>query len=124
MPWVSAMEINKVMKTGGITYHVTPFSWPAHERPWDFYRYSDQGLRALFSPALGFEVIDAGMFEPLRMYFDKINPGQEQFSEATGFGSAAILARKVADFDTSRFRWDVSVSDVLGSESHYPKPGH
>jgi SAM-dependent methyltransferase len=120
MPWVVAMEINKVLKTGGITFHQTPFAWPSHDRPWDFYRYSDLGLRSLFSPALGYEVIEAGMFEPLRMHFDRQVSGQEGFPMEPGFAGAAILARKIADVDKERFRWETSRSEVLGDASHYP----
>ena len=38
MPWVVAREISKILRPKGITYHGTLFSWPAHERPWDFWR--------------------------------------------------------------------------------------
>src|SRR5207248_4030080 len=56
MPWVVAAEINKVLKIGGLTFHSTHFAFPVHERPWDFWRYTGQALRVLFSPPLGFEV--------------------------------------------------------------------
>lgn len=36
MPWVVAMEINKLLEIGGITFHGTHFAWPLHEKPWDF----------------------------------------------------------------------------------------
>ncbi|HSI62870.1 MAG TPA: methyltransferase domain-containing protein, partial [Candidatus Saccharimonadia bacterium] len=44
MPWVVAMEISKLLAVGGIAYHATPFAWPLHETPWDFWRYSHEGL--------------------------------------------------------------------------------
>ncbi len=120
MPWVVAMEINKVLKLGGITCHEIPFAWPAHERPWDFWRCSDAGLKVLFSQAMGFETIDAGMYAPLRMHFDQLREKQEGFAEVPCFGSSSILTRKVAEVDSEKFRWNVKRVDVLGADSHYP----
>lgn len=57
MPWVVAIEINKLFEIGGVTYHLTHPAWPLHERPWNFWRFSDDGLRVLFSKPMGFEII-------------------------------------------------------------------
>jgi len=121
MPWVVAMEINKVLRIGGLSCHMTPFAWPAHERPWDFYRTSDEGLKVLFSKSMGFDTINAGMYNPLRMVMDEPQEGYEDFTFAAGFGSSAILSRKVAEIDSSRFKWDVSLTETVGEDSHYPE---
>jgi len=124
MPWVVAMEINKLLELGGITYHWAPFAWHTHERPWDFWRFTDEGLKVLFSPALGFKTIKAGLCEPLHMYLDNIDsPGFEDFAmHPGGFAGAAILAQKVAPMEPEKFKWDVTLEESLGSSSHYPLP--
>ena len=61
MPWLVAIEIYKLLKIGGIVFIETHFSYSSHERPWVFFQFSDLGLKTLFSEALGFECIDAGM---------------------------------------------------------------
>jgi len=122
MPWLVAMEINKCLEIGGLTFHATHFAWPLHETPWDFWRFSDNGLKVLFSPAMGFEIVAAGLFHPLRMHLDSILPGQELFPAAPAFGGSAIIAKKVADFNPDKFKWDVELTDVVGADSHYPKP--
>jgi hypothetical protein len=121
MPWVVAMEINKLLELGGITFHATHFAWPVHERPWDFWRFTDEGLKVLFSPALGFETIKAGLFAPLRMHLDNVE-GQEALAMQPGFGGVAILAKKVASVDLEKIKWDVTPEGILGSSSHYPLP--
>lgn len=121
MPWVGAMEINKLLEMGGLTFHHTHFAWPMHDRPWDFWRFSDEGLKVLFSPPMGFEVMKAGFYEPLRMHFDRLVPGQEQFPLFPAFGGVSILAKKVAEVHPTQFNWDVKTEDVLGTTSHYPK---
>ncbi len=121
MPWVVAMEINKILKVGGITCHQIPFAWPAHERPWDFWRCSDEGLKVLFSPSMGFETVNAGMSNSLRMNFDTPIEGRERFPEHPCFGCSSILSRKTAELDPSKFKWDIKLEDILGFESHYPQ---
>ncbi|MBK1644898.1 hypothetical protein CKO25_09595 [Thiocapsa imhoffii] len=122
MPWVVALEINKCLEIGGLTFHATHFSWPLHEQPWDFWRFTDQGLKVLFGPQLGFEILASGLYAPLRMHLDEPAPSQELFPANTGFGGVAILAKKVADYDPERFRWDATLPEVVGTDSVYPEP--
>lgn len=122
MPWLVAMEINKLLEIGGITFHGTHFAWPLHEKPWDFWRFSDEGLKVLFSPPMGFEVKKSGLFSPLRLHLDQILPGQEPLATQAGFGGVSILAKKVAEIHPNKFNWDVKIDDVLGTSSHYPEP--
>lgn len=122
MPWVVAIEINKLLEIGGVTYHLTHPAWPLHERPWDFWRFSDDGLRVLFSKPMGFEIIKVAFFAPLRMHMDDLQKGYENMPVEESFGGVQILARKIADVDTDRFKWDTTIEEVLGSNSHYPQP--
>lgn len=49
-------EANRVMKINGHIIVSAPFCWELHEEPYDFYRYSKYGLRAMLEKA-GFKVI-------------------------------------------------------------------
>ena len=122
MPWVVAAEINKVLKVGGLTFHSTHFAFPLHERPWDFWRYTDQSLRVLFSPALGFEVIGTAFDTPARIHPD--NPREDLMHlpfEPVWVG-ISMLARKTRNIDPAKFVWSASVAESLGSDSVYPQP--
>jgi SAM-dependent methyltransferase len=48
-------EFHRILKPGGMVLLATPFYWPPHELPYDFYRYPEHGLRHLATTA-GFEV--------------------------------------------------------------------
>jgi len=120
MPWVAAKEINKLLPIGGYTYHVTVFAWPRHDAPWDFWRFSDDGLKILFSKATGFEVVNAGLGNPLRMHFDQIPAGQEQLAMHPGFATSWILAKKTAEIDDSKIRWDFNLEEILAEDHRYP----
>jgi hypothetical protein len=121
MPWVVAREINRVLESGGITFHATHFSWPIHERPWDFYRFSDEGLKILFPPVMGYKIIKSGLFSPLRMFPDRIEPGQERLPFERGFGGSSILAEKICEVDLKKFQWDTTLEEILDKDSRYPK---
>lgn len=60
MPWMVAIEMNKVLKIGGIAYIQSHPSWPLHEEPWDFWRFSKDAWEGLFNAHTGFEVLDKG----------------------------------------------------------------
>lgn len=48
-------ELNRVLKAGGMMIYSGPLFYEEHEQPYDFYRYTQFGLRYLFAEA-GFEV--------------------------------------------------------------------
>lgn len=49
-------EFHRLLRPGGKVLLTTPFYWPPHELPYDFYRFPEQGLRRLAAMA-GFEVV-------------------------------------------------------------------
>jgi hypothetical protein len=122
MPWVVAAEINKVLKVGGLTFHSTHFAFPLHEQPWDFWRYTDQSLRILFSPPLGFEVIGTAFDTPARMHPDTPRDELMHLPFEPVWVGISVLARKTADIDPAKFVWSASVAESLGVDSRYPTP--
>jgi SAM-dependent methyltransferase len=57
-PWKVVLELNDVMKIGGIVFAQSHPTWPKHEIPWDFFRFWDSGWKALFCEATGYRVLD------------------------------------------------------------------
>ena len=121
MPWVVAEEIKHLLKVGGCVFVETHFSFRAHERPWNFFQFSDMGLRALFNEALGFEFIDGGMCSPMRGYFAasaeedlRYKPIRELYCHSE------VFCRKVRD--VSDFKWADCVLDDIVGDTRYPPP--
>ena len=54
-PAAVARELFRVLEPGGEIVCSAPFSYPEHQQPYDFYRYTRFGLRRVFEDA-GFEV--------------------------------------------------------------------
>jgi SAM-dependent methyltransferase len=119
-PWKVAMEINRVLKPGGYVFISTHPTWPAHELPWDFWRFPVAGLAHLFTRELGFELVMATEGLPARIYSLVDDPPTRGVRDSYVNQGVAVIARKTHDFDPERLRWDVDVADVLKSE--YPRP--
>lgn len=121
MPWVVAEEIARVTRLGGHVLIETHFSYSAHERPWHFFQFSDMGLRALFSPALGFECVEATMQNPIVGRFSAFADRYLRFKPVPAlYCHSAILARKVREAEAFDWR-DADVAEVV-AETTYPKP--
>ena len=121
MPWIVAVEISKMLKVGGIVFTETHFSFSAHERPWNFFQFSDMGLRALFPKALGFECLEAGMSNPIVGRFSSLADGYLKNKPINGlYCHSEFLGKKIREVED--FDWQtVDLIDVVG-ETKYPEP--
>lgn len=61
MPWVVSLELNRVLKLGGVAMIATHQSWPSHEEPWDYFRFSEYSWDPLFNRHTGFEILERGV---------------------------------------------------------------
>ncbi|MBI2055923.1 MAG: class I SAM-dependent methyltransferase [Candidatus Sungbacteria bacterium] len=55
-PELTLREIKRVLKPGGEAFLLAPFITIAHQAPYDFFRYTEYGLRHLFKKT-GFDVV-------------------------------------------------------------------
>lgn len=121
MPWVVAEEIAKVLKVGGHAFIETHFSLSSHERPWHFFQFSDMGLRALFSPALGFECVEASLDTPIVERFSAFAAPYLRFRPVPAlYCHSLFIGRKVREVPDFHWR-SANVDDVVGA-THYPPP--
>ena len=121
MPWVVAEEIARVLKPGGLVFVETHFSFSSHERPWHFFQFSDMGLRALFSPALGFECVEAAMQNPIVGRFSAYADAYLRFQPVRAlYCHSNVVARKVRD--VTDFRWRDAALEAVAGATAYPTP--
>lgn len=120
MPWLVALEINKVLRPGGLTFHQTHFAFPLHEQPADYWRFTAQGLRALFSPGVGFDHAECEYSDPASLHPARRTPEIIHLPGEPAFIQVAVLARKTAEIDDGKTRWSCELSSAV--ESQYPKP--
>lgn len=120
-PWKAVLEINSILKPGGHVFVATHPTWPPHELPWDFWRYLQHSAQSLFNPVTGFELILVTEGLPARMFSLAGDPAGRTLFQFPLNQGIAIIARKIADYDRERLRWDLVPADV--SDTMYPKPG-
>ncbi len=120
MPWKVVLELNEALKPGGIVFIFTHPTWPLHDQPWDFFRFSSDAFRTLFHRLTGFEILEVTEGLPCRIVPLGSEPatlGLER--QRTSFLAVAMVARKVGEPDP-RLRWDIGLNEFL--DSHYPEP--
>lgn len=115
-PWKAVLELGHVLKPGGLVYTQSHQTWPVHDAPWDFYRYSKSGWRALFSAAAGFEIVVAEDLMPARIVpLNQTGDPSIAVEGSTGYLMSACIARKIGE---PRVAWD-AVPD-LAAFAEYP----
>jgi len=121
MPWVVATEMAKLLKVGGIVFVETHFAFRSHERPWHFFHFTDMALRTLFSPALGFECIEAGFSNPIVGRFSSLAAEYLKNKPISGmYCHTEYLGKKIREVDN--FDWSkVDLNQVVG-DTKYPAP--
>jgi hypothetical protein len=117
MPWVVSLELNKVMKVGGLAMINTHQSWPSHEEPWDYFRFSNFSWDALFNADTGFEIVTRGTGLPCVMGASQFHPSIHacRVDWHYGFFATRCVARKIGETSLS---WPVDPGIV--AKGNYP----
>lgn len=76
-PLLAAHEIMKALKLGGIVFVQTNQTFPIHGVPYDYFRFSKEGLRSLFTESMGMQVHAVGYASPAHIYSRVDQQGQK-----------------------------------------------
>jgi hypothetical protein len=111
MPWMVALEMNKVLKVGGTAYIQSHPCFPLHDEPWDFWRFSKDAWEGLFNAHTGFEIIEKGQsmrcrIAPETSAMPNVQPG---FDNGRSYLLSACLVRKTGP---AKVRWEAEAKDV------------
>jgi len=117
MPWLVSLELNKVMKVGGMAMINTHQSWPSHEEPWDYFRFSNESWDALFNAQTGFEIVARGTGIPCVMGESQFHPSihASRVEWHYGYLATRCVAKKIGE---TRLEWPVDPAIV--SKGKYP----
>jgi hypothetical protein len=112
MPWAVAVQMNQVLRPGGLAMIFTHQTLGMHDLPWDFWRFSDSAWDALFNPHTGFEIVGRALDRP-QFIIPLVYTASKQGAEgAAGYEGSAVLVRKTGP---CRMAWPLAAADVTGS---------
>lgn len=115
MPWKVAIEINKILKMGGMSMHTSHQGWPVHEEPWDYWRYSNDTWKTIFNEKTGFEIVEAKMGESAKLHPDYIHSAVADVSKCPLYMMSVVVCKKTS---CSELKWDVDLSEII--DTKYP----
>jgi len=115
MPWKLVLEMNRVLRPGGLVYVHTHQSLGIHDSPCDYWRFSMDAWPALFNPKTGFEIVDVAMSHESFLIPHFWRPDKISAEQAVGFEASVVLARKTSETQLS---WDVLPDEI--TDARYP----
>lgn len=118
MPWKVAVELNRVMRPGGIVLVHTHQTMGMHDMPWDFLRYSDAAWAGIFNRYTGFEVVKTDLNRFMHVVPAVLLDAAVDFEQAGGFECSTVMARKTGPATVD---WPVPLAEVV--RTSYPRGG-
>ncbi len=115
MPWKVALELNRVLVPGGLVFVNTHQTWPLHEMPCDFWRYSNDTWPCLFNAMTGFEIVEVAQGEPAQVHGLWDSPVARHLPESPAFLTSNVIARKIGE---TKLEWPVPTA--VASPGSYP----
>jgi SAM-dependent methyltransferase len=112
MPWKVAVEINHVLKPGGLALISTHQTFPLHEIPWDFWRFSDQSWHALFNAQTGFQVLEIALGESASIVAHLLHSVTARMDTCPAYLATSVLCQKTQNTALS---WNAELKDILAT---------
>ncbi len=110
VPWKVVLEINKVLKPGGIGMISTHQTLGLHDLPWDFWRYSEHCWPALFNERTGFEIVET-ITESLQYVVPFLfTPDKQEAERSAGHEGVAVMFRKIGPAQEA---WGSGTRDLI-----------
>lgn len=116
MPWKVVLEINHILNPDGLVMITTTQSFPLHEMPRDFWRFSDQSWHVLFNQKTGFEILETALGETASVVPHLLHSAITHLETYTGYLGSAVLCRKICE---TSLTWDVDPQEVI--DTAYPE---
>ena len=115
MPWKVILEMNQVLKKGGIGFISTHQSLGMHDLPCDFWRFSEFAWDSLLNEKTGFEVIERQAMLPCYIVPFLHTKDRAGYEASAGFELSCVIFRKIGE---TKLRWPVDLAEI--SEAEYP----
>lgn len=115
MPWKVAVEMNRILRVGGIAYIHTHQTLGLHDMPWDFWRFSDTSWDGLFNSMTGFKIIGRAMAHEHFLIPFIWRPDKHDAEYSAGYESSAVFLEKTGE---CMMEWPVNLDQIITTQ--YP----
>ncbi len=112
MPWKVALEMNRVLRVGGIAFIHTHQTLGLHDMPWDFWRFSDTSWDGLFNHITGFKIIGRAMAHEHFLIPFIWRPDKHDAEYSAGYESSAVYLEKIGE---CQIEWPVELNQIITS---------
>lgn len=110
MPWKVAIEMNRAMNMGGQAFIASHATYPLHDVPWDFWRFSTDAWKGIFNRHTGFTVLDAQYRYPAQIVPRHVSgQGFEHTSLTMGYFNSGCLIEKTSE---ACVEWAASPAEI------------
>jgi len=118
-PWIVAVEMNKIMNKGGVAYIQSHQSWPVHEEPADYFRFSKHSWHSLFNRLTGFEILSSSNENPAHIIPCRhdLHGRMPQFEYEVGYMMSCCLIKKTSN---SKVDWSLNNVPLHELTGKYP----
>jgi hypothetical protein len=115
MPWKAVLELNRMLAIGGRVMVASHQTWPLHDEPCDYWRFSADSWHALFNAGTGFHVDEVGMGQKADVVPLVMNGATANMPGQPALLASGVIATKVAETALS---WPVD-RDMI-ADAPYP----
>jgi SAM-dependent methyltransferase len=107
-PHLAAHEIMRALKIGGVLFIQTHQTFPLHDHPYDYFRYSREALAGLFGAQMGFQVIATDYEFPAKVLTFR----EKLYAQHPSFLNVRLYGKKVAKTPPQYvYEYDVQLPD-------------
>jgi hypothetical protein len=111
MPWKAVIEMNRLLRVGALGLVMAPQTWPLHEEPCDYFRFSKHSWKGLFNRATGFEIVEAVHGASAYVVARNLTGGNNFGDVSTVALMSTVIFRKVSD---TSLDWPVEADEIAG----------
>lgn len=110
MPWKAVIEINRVLRPGGLACLITHHTIGLHDMPWDYWRFSADAWDALLNRQTGMEIFDRSLSDAQFIIPFFYQPAAAYAEQSAGYTFSGVIARKVG---SALVDWDVPLREII-----------
>jgi SAM-dependent methyltransferase len=110
MPWKAVVEINRVLRSGGLACLISHHTIGLHDMPCDYWRFSADAWDALLNQQTGMEIVGRSLSDEQFIIPFFYQPEAAHAELSAGYTFSGVIARKVG---SAMVDWDVPLGEVV-----------